>query len=206
MAMQVQHSPEDLVRRWEDIHFLTVFDSVYEDLGRKPDGEIPEAQISPQLIRIIHAYQHLRLPDYHFPLFDIRLVLDCSWDDLRAAICPLRDMFQEDETALHTFCGAMLHRTRMRELHPEPNLEKIAKGCMRVVNSDFHQLFDNLGPLGCWSFILRSCPPSSDLLNGLRQISRSKILSRWGRHQDYIKTELYNITQWLENIIPRGLW
>ncbi|KAJ7627676.1 hypothetical protein DFH06DRAFT_1227827 [Mycena polygramma] len=157
----------------------------------------------PQLIRIIHVYRLLRVRGLFFPLFDVRLVLDCSWDDLRATICPLREMFREDEAALERFCTAVLYPARMRQLHPDPNLEKLAEGCMRIVNSDVDQLPDKIGSPGGWSFILRSCPPSSELLNGLRQISRSKITSRWRLYPEYPEIDLYNITQWLETFPDR---
>ncbi|KAJ7627683.1 hypothetical protein DFH06DRAFT_733072 [Mycena polygramma] len=207
MLKQLQRSPEDLIRCWEEILFLTVFNSVCFQASWNP-GEIPEvphlSQTSPQLIRIIHAYQLLRVQPVHlFSLFEIRLVLDCSWDDLRAAICPLQEMFQEDEAALKRFCATVMNPARMRELCPDTTLGKIAEGCMRLVNSDIHQLAHKHGPPVGWSFILRLCPPSSELLNWLRQSSRSKIISRWRRIKDYPRIELYNITQWLETFPDR---
>ncbi|KAJ7133650.1 hypothetical protein C8R43DRAFT_1022684 [Mycena crocata] len=203
--LKIQQTPENLLQQWKDYRLMAVFDSVCREISRdgiKRNQEIQQVLLQPsrQLILIVHAYRLLSAGRYFISLFDVRLVLGFSWEELRLAICSLPEMMQKDETVLGKFILSVAHPTRIRKLHPDPTLEDIAKRCLRLV-----QNFDQLpghhhggrsGPPH-WSFILRSCPPSSDLLKELRQISRSQVTSPVDALEE-VETDLHNIRQWLK--------
>ncbi|KAJ7165547.1 hypothetical protein C8R43DRAFT_986762 [Mycena crocata] len=204
--LKAQQSPEDLIQQWEDYHLMAVFDNICAEAAREARDNEKEMQgilrvfeTSPQLTRIIHAYRLLITGNFFATLFEIRLALDYSWEELRLAICPLREMIQEDEKALKQLVTSVSHPTNVRELYPDRTLENMAKHCLRCIKSNIHLLPNESRAPGDWSTILRSCPASSDLLNELRQISRAQITSRTFT----VKLELYNITQWLETFADR---
>lgn len=114
-------------------------DSVWCLPEEKLDDELQDIhqvllQTSPQLIKVLHGYALLdEWPGLFISLFDIRLVLDHSWDELRTIICPLRGITGENTAALKKLFTYASHPTRIRELHPDPTLWDLANGSMRLM-------------------------------------------------------------------------
>ncbi|KAJ7805836.1 hypothetical protein B0H14DRAFT_2610989 [Mycena olivaceomarginata] len=96
-----------------------------------------------------------------------------------AAICSLRELIGEDDKEIENFFIYVSHPTRLRKLHPDPSLLEMVKHSLRLINNNFRDLPDWTGVHG-WSCLLRSCPPSSDILKDLREINGK--IERWEAH------------------------
>ncbi|KAJ7830230.1 hypothetical protein B0H14DRAFT_3464983 [Mycena olivaceomarginata] len=132
---------------------------------------------------IIYAYTLLTAPW----LFNIRLVLDYSWAELRTAVCSLREIFGEDEAAIQSFIRFISHPSWMRKLHPDPTLWGMAERSLWLANNDIREPGAVCSPPG-WGRLLRTCTPSFDILHNLCESMRD------GRNIE----EAYNIQEWLK--------
>jgi hypothetical protein len=106
-AQKFDPLPEELIHCWEDYKFMgrceeawiqTELPNVH--IYRNWDSIM--SQMSPQLIRILYIYKvypHNRF-GVHSLLVRIHLIMGISWDELRAAICPLREILGEDPELL----------------------------------------------------------------------------------------------------------
>jgi hypothetical protein len=95
------------------------------------------AWMSPQLIQLLHAYPLLYDvgKGQHPALNELRPVLGHSWDELRTIICPLRGLVSQEKTALELLFLSVSHRSRIRELRPDPTLVHMAHGAMRSMTN-----------------------------------------------------------------------
>lgn len=117
----------------------------YEQKETNSYNEILANRISPQLIKILYVCGVLAKKEHgsppHHRLWSIRLLLDLSWDELRAVICPLREILADDKALLR----GLLHDTMARRFHqlkviwgatlPDSNYVflELAKGFLRVM-------------------------------------------------------------------------
>jgi hypothetical protein len=92
------------------------------------------SQASPRLIRVLQAYTLLYDPstDRVVPVFDIRAVLNYSWDEMRIVICTLRGITGENESELGQVLESV-HPTHIRALCPESTLRDLAGGSMQLM-------------------------------------------------------------------------
>src|ERR1700761_2677905 len=73
LVQKLDPRPEDLIQLWEDYHFILLCDESWtaSDLTKRQPSSyhtIP-AQVSPQLIKVIHAVTLLlNVSDYAFPI------------------------------------------------------------------------------------------------------------------------------------------
>ncbi|KAJ7214088.1 hypothetical protein GGX14DRAFT_444977 [Mycena pura] len=204
--------PKDLIQLWEDYNFMSLCADIWMEATEKTTTNEEEihhvvSQISPELIRILHAYPLLynRALGQHPALDEIRLVLDCSWDELRTVICPLRVSVGEDERALKALFLSVSYRTRIHELHSSPTLGDMAAGAMQVMtNLTTHQLprgYHATAPV--WGCVLRSCPPCPDLLRTLRETESAAAISDPMRPLN--KWNVHNVIEWLKTF-PEPSW
>jgi hypothetical protein len=130
---------------------MAVCDGIWSRAIKRTAGNTEEMQevkqvlawMSPLLMRLLHAYPLLYdLGLRQFPaLWELRPVLDQSWDELRTVICPLRELVGETNTALERLFFSISHQTRVHELHPDPTLGYMAHGAMwTMTNLTTHQL------------------------------------------------------------------
>lgn len=94
-------------------------------------------QASPQLTRILRAYRlgvffRGSSTDFSAIPLRVRLLLDLSWDELRAAICPLREIIGDDKPALHELFPAALDETLFAEFNVDSVLWDFARSGLRV--------------------------------------------------------------------------
>ncbi|KAJ7090129.1 hypothetical protein C8R44DRAFT_861333 [Mycena epipterygia] len=187
---KAQPSPADLIQLWEDYIFMLWCDEVWT-LGGKTMGGTANAaelqdthrvvsQVSPQLIGVLQAYPLLYSSTALAQLFDIRAILNYSWDELRTFICPLR--------------GITAHHTRIRALFPDSTLHDLAAGSMQLIKKiGSHELPREFYPSTfSWSCVLRACPPCPCLLQSLHEAQCTSFSD-----PDLYK-ELHNVIQWLK--------
>ncbi|KAJ7204824.1 hypothetical protein GGX14DRAFT_646452 [Mycena pura] len=171
------------------------------------------SQASPSLIRILHAIFPLldasdsisaKEVEYTFCnlLFTIHITLDVSWDKLKTAICSLRPLM--GNRAERRFIKVMSIVALDPTLFP-PRFDSIlwdlACGSLHVFRQVLSGEIDGIilyrHFAAGWSNFLRSCPPSSKLLEDVcftESIWRKKYY--W---------EAYNIVQWLKTFLKPPL-
>jgi hypothetical protein len=102
-VQKINPHPQGLIDLWEDYNFIIQCDRSFR---RNPSYKAAKeshnfseilSQASPQLIRILQAYKlDCAYHNCDF-LLDIRLMLNLPWDELRRAICPLREIIGDVE-------------------------------------------------------------------------------------------------------------
>ncbi|KAF8203551.1 hypothetical protein K438DRAFT_1820375 [Mycena galopus ATCC 62051] len=204
--------PEDLIQLWGDYHFMGRCDLIWSQATKektKTEGEIHDAvtQTSPELIRIFHAYSLLYdVQQREDPaLNEMRPVLDLSWEKLRAVICALRESVGNDEELERLFVSVS-HRTRIHQLHPDPDLRHLAAGAMAVMMKlTAHQLPRELSCSCCTFLGLHSqiLPPCPELLQTLGEAEEASAIS--DPERDYNKGNIHNVIEWLKTF-PDPSW
>jgi hypothetical protein len=102
------------------------------------------SEISPQLARILFACSISPTKWDGRLLFRLHFVLDLSWDDLRATICPLRRITGDEEGRFRELRRlSLLDNTFVGRLDPNDLLLDLAKGLLRLVGAMVH---------GGWTF------------------------------------------------------
>ncbi|KAF8203547.1 hypothetical protein K438DRAFT_1820351 [Mycena galopus ATCC 62051] len=204
--------PEDLIQLSEDYHFMDRCDEIWSQATKEKtrmEGEIHDVvtQTSPELIRIFHAYPLLYDVKWgQGPiLYKIRQVLDLSWDKLRAIICPLRESVGDNGEELERLFVSVSHRTRIRQLHPDPDLHNLTAGAMAVMMKlTTYQLPRQLrGTAPFWGCVLRSCPPCPELLQTLSEAEEASAIS--DPRRPYNKGNVHNVIEWLKTF-PDPSW
>ncbi|KAJ7251352.1 hypothetical protein C8J57DRAFT_1723223 [Mycena rebaudengoi] len=199
--------PQDLITLWEDYSFMFFCDSIWTAFSRGPAAveELPDgspgcsstlSEVPMQLIRILYAY---RLVPYRgHGLFNIRLLLDLSWDKLRKAICLLRSTIGTSKGGLRRLLSSPSHPPNFQNLVSRTIMLDLAYGYLRVLKSLLaHKLPDDfrqrLLPYA-WGHLVRSCPVSHDLLQHLQELDLAAAMDIGfcGPH------DLHNIIQWLK--------
>lgn len=151
-------------------------------------------QMSPQLIRILHAYQVI--PDPGEGLFKIHVLLGITWDQLRAAICPLREIVGNDPIQLQEIPFNFAQSRFLGKLDSSTFWLELAMGGMRLLGEMVHTGWhEPRWIIEGWGFWLRSCPPSSALLKALSDIGliKNSEIYLLGRPE-----EIHNVLQWLK--------
>ncbi|KAK7000283.1 hypothetical protein R3P38DRAFT_3057808 [Favolaschia claudopus] len=93
----------------------------------------------------------------------VREIQQLSDKNVRSITYATRSMREDsDDSEWHTFLWSVAHPTRIRDLHPDPSLKVTAIWCL----DEFPKKQNYFIPPS-WSYILRSCPPTPDLLNAL---------------------------------------
>ncbi|KAF8182427.1 hypothetical protein K438DRAFT_1840198 [Mycena galopus ATCC 62051] len=166
--------------------------------------------LSPQLIQIFQA-RRLLCPGGHphfFGLFQIRIILNLSWNDIRQVLCSLRplataesDLFYILFSCLPAFCRELDH------VYPEAMASRdLARGFIRLM-----QRIENGGlPMIFWKWLnengiiewgrhIRSCTQSDpEVLQALtRFIPPWDVFSEAGF--DLKPVEFYDVVQWLKS-------
>jgi hypothetical protein len=100
------------------------------------------SQASPQLSRILQGYRVMRpfLPGFDAvcglsPLFNIRLLLNLPWDEIKKAICPLRRIIGENKGELEELFYATSNPTLWQQPHSGSIFWDLARGYLRTMNS-----------------------------------------------------------------------
>ncbi|KAJ6490928.1 hypothetical protein C8R45DRAFT_991166, partial [Mycena sanguinolenta] len=183
------------------------FMSVCEDLWRQEtrDFQFPRAvsQVSLDTLRILYAFRVTATAPYGWnTLFRIRCLLGLSWDELRAAICPLREILGRDITQLTNHRTWIVDETVLATLDTSSVLAELAKSSLchirtMIAGQINGTVFDEIVPT--WGFFVRACPPSPELLNDLSEFAGAsdRKISDWASTED-----LYNVVQWLKTFRP----
>ncbi|KAJ7812742.1 hypothetical protein B0H14DRAFT_1452254 [Mycena olivaceomarginata] len=204
--------PNDLVQLWENYRYMTVCDMTWWNATK--EATINEDGIHhivcealPELVRILQAYPLLYdTPRGNFPtLWEIRHVLNLSWDQLQTIVCPLRVSIGDNPKELERLFLSVSHRKRIRELCSDQSLKDLATGAMRLmIKLSNHQLpgeFYASAP--CWGCVLRACPPCPDLLQTLREAEGASAIS--DPRRPYNNGNIHNVIEWLKKF-PEPSW
>jgi hypothetical protein len=124
--------PVELIALWEDYEYLAFFHSNVSDFDfdDEPDADTFSAAESnallhtillrcPALIRLLRV--SMVLPALT-PLFQFRVLLGVSWDELRAVVCALRPILSRDAKALMQLWTPLQNSRFAREVSPWPTV------------------------------------------------------------------------------------
>ncbi|KAJ7659011.1 hypothetical protein B0H17DRAFT_343089 [Mycena rosella] len=155
------------------------------------------AQASPPLRRILHACILVGRGDRS--LFRTHCMLDISWDELRATICPLRKIAGDDPARIKCLQRHILDQTFVETLDVNSLISELANGGMRLTRAmcNGHWRFDPA--VQDWGYFLRCCPISRDLVQALWDTSLAAMINN-GYLGD--QDDLYNVLQWLKTSPP----
>ncbi|KAJ7821022.1 hypothetical protein B0H14DRAFT_3146902 [Mycena olivaceomarginata] len=185
--------PEDLIRLWEDYRFMSSCEFIWQKSGTrggwltKKDRSRYQRVLSasPSLIRVLQAIECCR----EITLFEIHILLDFSWDELRMVICSLCSLMGNERKDIEKVLLVAL------EVFPARDSISwdLACGSMRALWQILEGELDfNVGwQLSGWSRYLGSCPPSRDLLQDLQDIEPAL-------RRGFLVYERSQIVQWLK--------
>ncbi|KAK7013999.1 hypothetical protein R3P38DRAFT_3004421 [Favolaschia claudopus] len=225
--LEQQQAPAHLLDRWDNYCSMAALQKncSFATQGRLP---MPHAASKPlntkitlNYIRSVTSSQQIRVIQLYFLaclpltpsswrsscLAGTRVILGLSWKEIQSIIAGLPsapadwepEADQEEYGWKEAFIRSVSHPTRMRILHPDPTLESTALWCLNNMGRR-PRIWRWFPP--AWSCILRSCPPSSDLLHVLRAVQ--------GEISSFILAELevqelspasnrwHDILQWLQ--------
>ncbi|KAK6971754.1 hypothetical protein R3P38DRAFT_3141306 [Favolaschia claudopus] len=214
--LELHQAPHNLIEEWAENFFMKRFNEQCNGvLASRETPEILEFELhnidfvrsttSCDLIRIVQMY---RLGSLHFSsllmcpcsgIQTVREIQQLSDKDVRSIISAAQPMLENnDKRAWDLFLWSLAHPTRIREVHPDPSLEVIAIWCLNEIENGKEQSF--IPP--SWSHILRSCPPTPDLLDILRCNQENVCSFIGGRFNEMPIDNLYhhwhNILKWLQ--------
>ncbi|KAK7000185.1 hypothetical protein R3P38DRAFT_3219065 [Favolaschia claudopus] len=129
--------------------------------------------------------------DFSLGAYIVAEIHQLSDKDVRSIISATQSVLEgSDNSVWDTFPWSVAHPTRIRDLHPDPSLEVTA-------------IWLFIPP--SWSYILRSCPPTPDLLNVLRSneehiasFINDKSLALVGEKLSNPYHHWHNILKWLQ--------
>ncbi|KAJ7889827.1 hypothetical protein B0H14DRAFT_2561522 [Mycena olivaceomarginata] len=179
---------EALVRLWEDYSFMSLCDEAWDPTPQEDNQEWNTPcddtllQLSPQLLKILYASK--ALPDIceQRCLARIHFLLGLSWDDLRKAICPLREIFGDDLEGLQELRTCTFDEAFSAGLEASVVLSHLAHRAVRIIGEIVNDEVQCRIP--------ESCPASPDLLQGLAEVGNG---NRCAEPED-----LHNVVQWLK--------
>ncbi|KAJ7918032.1 hypothetical protein B0H13DRAFT_308633, partial [Mycena leptocephala] len=210
---QNQPLATDLIQLWEAYHFMAYYERVwYQGSGR--ENQVTEedrghchqilSQVSPSLLRILQTIKFITYPAYHpyyHPealILKIHALLNFSWDELRMAFCSLRSLIGYGEEGLIRNMPIVAFDMVISPAHL---LWDLACSCLRVMrrilSGEMDKIFER--SLLKWSYHLRWCPPSPQLLQELCDVEPVLAGSRT------LELENYNILEWLKTFSPPPL-
>ncbi|KAJ7445940.1 hypothetical protein B0H11DRAFT_393174 [Mycena galericulata] len=128
----------DFIPVWEDYRFMLFCEHAWNSTPTElPTTQNPHNyrqmlfQVSPQLIRIFHAYKLLGQFTCDI-LYHIHLFFDLSWDELRSVICPLRGLIGEDKDRLGELFVFASDSTSLAEHDLDSTIHDLAWGGLHV--------------------------------------------------------------------------
>ncbi|KAJ7220878.1 hypothetical protein GGX14DRAFT_432353 [Mycena pura] len=194
--------PEDLIQLWEDYQFILLCDESWtpSDLTkRQPSSYHTEpAQVSPQLIKVIHAVTLLlNVSDSDFPI-RVSVMLGISWDEMRATICPLRRILGNNKARLHDLQTCIWKQALGQRSDSNFLLLELARGGLRAVRSMVLGRWVDKQLIRGWDFFLRSCPPAHDLLEILSQFLERVMIDDNNSFFNWLAEDFHNVLQWLK--------
>ncbi|KAJ7874205.1 hypothetical protein B0H14DRAFT_2718556 [Mycena olivaceomarginata] len=202
--------PADLVELWEEYEYMHYFQTSlfgHRDFRAKP---VPPTELDllykcPLLLRIFQA--HI-LNDGDIGLIEIHILLDVSWNDLRAAVCSLRALrYPENIHFLRHFVA--------RSLFPESSRLStsldLARGYIHLLKDiDIGRWPQNFWPQKIpWGQLVRSSPRSPELIQDIREYVHFRICHTPPMSTAYHPINYYNVLQWLKVCIGgarENLW
>ncbi|KAJ7737215.1 hypothetical protein B0H14DRAFT_497334 [Mycena olivaceomarginata] len=205
--------PKDLIQVWEDYDFM-----LYCELAWKLETEIEVTaedwdqshkillQASPSLIRILQAVFLIQPPPTDHDIYPevmhtketflckIHMMLNISWGELRTVLCSLRPLIHGGEQLIKTMLIVALDPTLFPPCF-DSILWALACGSLNAIQQLLSSEIDNriMWRFEGWSFHLRLCPPSPELLQDLCVVEPVFMEAITWRPHDY-----YNIVQWLK--------
>ncbi|KAJ7493110.1 hypothetical protein B0H11DRAFT_2007266 [Mycena galericulata] len=193
--------PEDLILLWEDYHFMLFCDASWSSQGL--EKQIQESQtwdivglhVSPQLIKILSAYQVLHQIPYGGAsnnLLKIHILLDLTWHELRMVICPLRAIIGKDDKKLKELLISG-PQTFFSRLDFDSLVNNLCCGFLWLIKQLIRDEVDRRfsAYIEGWGLLLRSCPTSPMLLQDLADIQGEIFLYR-------CPDDSYHVVQWLK--------
>jgi hypothetical protein len=145
---------EDLINVWENYAFMALFEesSHPTNVAKEPQstnvfGAV--SQKSPQVKRILHAYilfanctstsDSFRRSDSFGMgrriLLRIRILLGLSWDELKAAICPLRDIVCDDTLRVTELLTLNSNETFFQRVDSDSLLLELQRGGLLAIQA-----------------------------------------------------------------------
>ncbi|KAJ7489213.1 hypothetical protein FB451DRAFT_1224054 [Mycena latifolia] len=184
--------PDDLIQFWRDCEFMLLCDEVWSRTVLatcRPSVQLPSINLSPQILRILHAYQSLTYVSggtltIQYPIKAMHLLLELSWDELRTAIYSLAQLL------ISTFVSDLT-----------PVRLDMARGFLRLVK----RIETGEVPMDlqlywttqqAWVRQVRLCPPCPDLLWDLRDLDLA--LTENGNIGYWRAEDFHHIVQWLK--------
>ncbi|KAJ6482451.1 hypothetical protein C8R45DRAFT_1001497 [Mycena sanguinolenta] len=130
------------------------------------------SQVSPSLVRILQAGSLIGNHQLQGLLFEIHLLLDVSWDELRTTICSLRS-FTDEKMLLATLVVARQSAPNLA--HFDTIMSDLACGVIRVIQQIVRgELSPSLiGNIESWSWPLQQCLLSPNLLQDVHPLLKS---------------------------------
>ncbi|KAJ7248350.1 hypothetical protein C8J57DRAFT_1724212 [Mycena rebaudengoi] len=198
----IGNPPADLVQLWEDYKFMeSIEDTIIGELGY-PQSDNGNLGLStkgfPQLSRcvllpcLLQTYILGHGTKYILSLINIHLLLDISWTDLRATMCPLRHIIGcADPEAVHRLLCFVTHH-----LSPETVIRQLSMDLVRGfigLIKDKGKWVRNLGYP--WGRLIRVSPHSMELLQDMCQVSFSPDELKRGENSP---ENYHNTLQWLK--------
>ncbi|KAK7024707.1 hypothetical protein R3P38DRAFT_1050049 [Favolaschia claudopus] len=186
--LERQQAPANLLGRWDNYCLVAEFQRHCFDATFMPpvaSSELPNTTVTLNYIRSVTSSQQIRIIQLYFLaclpktptsfrtfcLPGTRVILGLSWKEIESIVTGLPNAPAEWEGDTSSWKSAFIatvsNPTLMRSLHPDPTLESTALWCLN--NIDRQPRICRWFP-PAWSCILRSCPPSSDLLHVLRAV------------------------------------
>ncbi|KAJ7489271.1 hypothetical protein FB451DRAFT_1080788 [Mycena latifolia] len=199
---KIRPVPYDLIQIWEDYLFMLLYADIRVNEMGPPNFDHCSLvfQTCLQFCRYSHTFEFFchGLFDQSVQFCDIRLLLDWSWGDMRAAFSPVRAILGTDQKKIYGLWLSTPGRCPppYRGICSSSILSKLARNCLYTIR----KLFTGEIPwkqfcrsINGWSYLLRSCPPCPDLLGQFEPVSASSNIFRYCGVAD-----LQNIVQWLK--------
>ncbi|KAJ7809030.1 hypothetical protein B0H13DRAFT_1928142 [Mycena leptocephala] len=216
--------PQGLIDLWDDYAFMLVCEELLleeacdfftstEEVSSNSPEIVSQVSLNIDTLRILYAYRvTATMPDSGSDiLFRIRFLLGLSWDELRAAMCALRQILGQDITQL-TNCRTLrrtciLDETVLATLDTDAVLAELAKGSLRHIRAMIDGQIDKRALYEIvqnWGFFVRACPPSPELLDDLSEFAwfSKNDIGDWAVIED-----LHSTVRWLKTfrVTPKEL-
>jgi hypothetical protein len=144
-VQKIQPPPHDLINLWEDYCFMLLYAgrSVTTHVALHTFDYSMTLQACPQLSRYIHAFRIIfGWPCYDTPnlwFFDICLLLDWSWHDMRAALSPLRAILGSDDKKLAGLLTSLsaTDPPLFRKFCSNSTIQDLARNCLHTMKRLF---------------------------------------------------------------------
>ncbi|KAJ6562496.1 hypothetical protein B0H19DRAFT_1288372 [Mycena capillaripes] len=203
--------PAEVINVWEDYAYMTFFHSIVNDFDfdEGPDmfsvSELgAQRQIllrHPELIRLLRF--SMVLPALT-PLFQFRVLLGASWEELRTAVCALRPIFGRNDAALTQLWTFLQEPGFALAIYPWASVFRdLARQSIRIITAAYSTVapVEVIGYWLEWGRYIRSSPPCAELL---RELS-SFVPRDDSQYNIATESEIYDVLKWLDSFphVPR---